>query len=269
MAMLRPLYSRLALPAFLAALSANAHAVDMRAAAELMYFNYEEIDIAGNRLNKETGYIPGISITASQRIRTVYHSLEFSAYGGDVNYDGQTQSGAPHQTTTEQGIYRLTYRISAPLKTTDAELYGRIYWQRWDRDIQPNNNVLGLFERYEWWSIEGGAEVPLMRRDRQDLLLGLGMLTTLYGTIEIDLSSAGFGESVLDLGDGIGFFGEVRYDLRWWENASLQIGIRYRTWEFGRSDTKTISNGTESITITEPESQTAQTTLFAGYVHRF
>ena len=247
----------------------------MRAAAELMYFNYEETDTAGNRLNKETGYIPGVSITASGRFRTASHSFEFSFYGGEVDYDGQTQSGAPHETRTEQTIYRLLYRASAPLETTDAELYGKVYWQQWDRDIQPNfndilnSNVSGLFERYEWWSIEGGVEVPLMRKDRQDLLLGLGVLTTLYGTITIDLDGLGFGEPVLDLGDGIGFFGELKYNIRQWRTGSLQLGVTYRTWEFGRSNSKTISNGTELITVTEPESQTAQTTLFASYIHRF
>ena len=255
--------------ACLAALSAGVHALDMRAAAELMYFNYEETDVDGNRLNKETGYLPGVSIAASQRFRTAYHSFEFSAYGGEVDYDGQTQSGVPHQTRTEQTIYRVLYRLSAPLETTDAELYGKVYWQQWDRDIQPNNNVLGLFERYEWWSIEGGFEVPLMRKDRQDLLLGLGVLTTLYGTISIDLSDAGFGEPVLDLGNGVGFVGELKYDIRQWKNSSLQFGVSYRTWEFGRSNSKTISNGSEFFTITEPESQTAQTILFAGYLHRF
>ena len=261
--------SRLVSLTCLAVLSAGVHALDTRAAAELMYFNYEETDVDGNRLNKETGYLPGISIAASQRFRTARHSFEFSAYGGEVDYDGQTQSGVPHETRTKQTIYRLLYRLSAPLETTDAELYGTVYWQQWDRDIQPNNNVLGLFERYEWWSIEGGVEVPLMRKDRQDLLLGLGVLTTLYGTISIDLRDLGFGEPELDLGDGIGFFGELKYDIRRWENSSLQFGVTFRTWEFSRSNSKTISNGSEFITITEPDSTTAQTTLSASYIHRF
>lgn len=247
----------------------NSHATDLRVAAELMYFDYEETDTSGNTLNKETGFIPGISIAASRPYRGVDHSLEFSAYGGEVDYDGQTQAGQPHQTTTEQSIYRLQYRLSWSLESTDADLYGKVYWQRWDRDIQPNNGVLGLFERYQWWSIEAGTEVPLMRKDKQDLLLGLGILTTLYGTIMIDLSDTGFGEPVLDLGNGIGFFGELKYAIKQTNNSSLKFGIQFRTWEFGRSNSETISDGSSFISITEPDSKTVQTTLFASYIHHF
>ncbi len=249
--------------------SANCDAADLSIAGELMYFDYEETDIDGSRLNTETGFIPGFSIAASRPSRSARHSLEFSLYGGDVNYDGQTQAGVPHQTTTEQTIYRLQYRVSSSLETTDADLYGKIYWQQWDRDIQPNAGVSGLFERYQWWSIEAGVEVPLMRKERQDLLLELGVLTTLNGTILVDLSDAGFGEPELDLGSGIGFSGEIRYEVVQSNNSSLHFGVSYRTWEFGRSNSAIITNGIDTFIITEPDSQTAQTRIFARYAHRF
>ena len=269
MVMLRKIYTNCILPACLLTAYTDGHAVDLRAAAELMYFDYEETDINGSTLNQETGFIPGISVAASRPYRSIVHSLEFSAYGGEVNYDGQTQAGQPHQTTTEQSIYRLQYRLSGSLENTDADLYGKVYWQQWDRDIQPNNGVLGLFERYRWWSIEAGVEVPLMRKDRQNLLLELGVLTTLNGTILVDLSDVGFGEPVLNLGHGIGFSGELRYEIRQGPDGKLHFGIRYRNWEFGRSNSETVSDGTSFLTITEPDSQTAQTILFASYSHRF
>jgi hypothetical protein len=250
-------------------MSVDCHAVNLHVSGELMYFDYEETGVSGETLNQETGFIPGISIAASGPYRTTSHSFEFSVYGGDVDYDGQTQAGRPHQTTTEQTIYRLQYRISAPLENTAANLYGKIYWQQWDRDIQPNNGVLGLFERYQWWSIEAGVEAPLIRKDREVLLLELGVLTTLNGTILVDLNELGFGEPVLDLGNSYGFSGELRYELKQTRTSSLHFGIGYRTWQFGRSNSKTVSNDTDSITITEPDSKTAQTMLFASYIRRF
>ena len=258
-----------ALAAWLVFASANCDAADLSIAGELMYFDYEETDLDGSTLNTETGFIPGVSVAVSSPHRRIIHSLEFSLYSGDVNYDGQTQAGVPHQTTTEQTIYRLQYRFSGSLESTDADLYGKIYWQQWDRDIQPNAGVFGLFERYRWWSIEAGVEVPLMRKDRQDLLLELGALATLNGTILVDLSDAGFGEPVLDLGSGIGFSGEIRYEIMQSNNSSLHFGVSYRTWEFGRSNSAIITDGINTFVITEPDSQTAQTRLFARYVHRF
>lgn len=254
--------------------SVNCHAIDLHFAGELMYFEYEETGDDGSRLNKETGYIPGVSVAASQLYRGITHNIEYSFYGGDVDYDGQTQTGIPHQTRTDQRIYRLQYRFSGSLESTDADLYGKVYWQQWDRDIQPRNNVGGLFERYEWWSLEAGIEVPLMRRDRQDLLLELGILTTLNGTMTVDLSALGYGEPVLDLGNETGFSGELKYEIRPQQNTSLRFGLQFRTWEFGRSNTLVIIDGTalcgrSLCPIYEPASKTIQTVLSASYIHHF
>ncbi len=101
------------------AASANSHATDLSVAAGLMYFDYEETE-DGISLNHETGFIPGISITASHPYHSVDHSFEFSAFDGEVDYDGNTQNLQPHQTTTEQSIYRLLYRLSWSPESTDA-----------------------------------------------------------------------------------------------------------------------------------------------------
>ncbi len=266
-------HTKYLLPLCMLAASTTSLAIDLSVAAELMYFDYEETE-DGISLNHETGFIPGVSIAASRPYRSIEHSLEFSAYGGEVDHDGNTQQLQPHQTTTEQRIYRLLYKLSWSLQNTDADLYGKVYWQQWDRDIQPNNRVLGLFERYQWWSIEAGTEVPLMRKDRQDLLLGLGILTTLNGTIMIDLSDFGTGEPVLELGDGIGFFGELKYEIKQNNNSRFKFGLQLRTWEFGRSNTLIVPNGfalcgQPTCEIHEPESTTIQTTLSASYIHHF
>lgn len=246
----------------------NAHAVGLGLTAGLMHFDYEETGIAGETLNQETGFLPGFGLALSQPHGNFDHHFELAIYGGAVDYDGQTQGGQPHQTTTNQGIYRLQYRLDWSPETIDGGFYGTVYWQNWDRDIQPNAGVSGLFERYQWWSIEAGAVMPLMRRDTQSLVLELGVLATFNGTILVDLSSAGYGEPVLDLGNSLGFSSELRYEIDL-DNNSLHLGIAYRAWEFGRSNTATVSNGVDVITVTEPDSTTAQTTLFASYIHRF
>lgn len=249
--------------------SANSHATDLRIAAELMHFDYKETDTSGNTLNQETGLIPGITLAAALPYRRIDNTFELSVYDGQVDYDGQTQTGQSHQTTTEQSIYRLLYKLSWSPLSSNAALYGKTYWQQWDRDIQPSNGVQGLFERYQWWTIEAGAQMPFIKNDSQSLLLELGLLGSINGTIMIDLSDAGFGEPVLDLGNSIGFSGELKYEFKQSNNSSLQFGVLFKTWEFARSNSKTISNGGTTITITEPDSTTIQTTLSASYIHHF
>ena len=257
------------LTACMMALPSSGHSTDVRIAAEVMYFDYEETDTLGNTLNRETGYIPGLTLAASHPYRSIFNTLEFSIYDGQVDYDGRTQSGQPHQTTTEQNILRLLYRLSWSPRGTEGALYGKIYWQQWDRDIQPNNGVLGLFERYRWWTLEAGVQVPLIKDKRRNLLFELGALATTNGTIMIDLADLGFGNPTLDLGDDYGFSGKLKYEVLHSSNSSFEFGLQFRRWEFGRSNSKTVSDGTTTIVITEPDSTSMQTTLSAGYRYHF
>jgi len=234
-----------------------------------MHFDYEETDTSGNTINQETGIIPGLSLAASQPYRSIENSVEFSVYDGPVDYDGRTQGGQPHQTTTEETIYRLLYRLNWSPQDTEGAFYGKAYWQQWDRDIQPANGVQGLFEVYQWWTFEAGVQVPFIKEEHRNLLLELGMLATYNGTISVDLTSSGFGEHTLDLGNNVGFSAELKYEIILMSNNSFQFGALMKRWEFGRSNSKTISNGIDVITITEPDSTTVQTTLSASYIHRF
>ena len=247
---------------------ADGHAFDMRVAAELMRFAYEETDILGKTLNQETGFIPGLTLAAATGNPRINNTFEISAYDGQVDYDGQTQSGQAHDTTTEETIYRILYRLSWSPSSSDNALYGKAYWQQWNRDIQPTNGVQGLFERYQWWSLEAGVQVPLATSPGQNLSLELGMLTTFNGTIMIDISDSGYGIHTLDLGNDYGLSGELRYEIRQ-SNSSLQLGLQLKTWDFGRSNSKTISNDTNTVTITEPDSTTFQAIFSASYIHHF
>ena len=255
--------------AMLVLASADGNAFDLGIAAEMMYFDYEETDISGNVINQETGFIPGLSLSAAQAFNSVNNTFKISAYDGQVDYDGQTQSGLPHETTTEETIYRMLYKLSWSPASSQSSLYGEAGWQQWDRDIQPTNGVLGLFERYRWWSLEAGIQLPFIKSDSQDLSLQLGMLTTFNGTIMIDLTEAGYGNHTLDLGDDFGFSGELNYRYRQARHSSLQLGLQVRTWDFGKSNSKIITNGLVFKSIYEPDSTTVQTTLSASYIHHF
>jgi hypothetical protein len=101
-------------------MSINNHAIDLRVAAGLMCFDYESTNVFGSTLDQETGYIPGFTVAALQPYRSIRNTVEFSLYGGDVDYDGQTQSGQPHQTTTEETIYRLLYELSWPPEDSEV-----------------------------------------------------------------------------------------------------------------------------------------------------
>lgn len=245
------------------------YAVEIGMSAELMYFNYEEFDTSGNSLNKENGLLPGLTLLASQAHQAINNTVEISIFDGEVDYDGQTQSGQPYRTNTDETIYRFLYKISWSPENNKGAFYAKTYWQQWDRNILPNNGVSGLFERYQWWSFEAGIQTLLYKNDRHDLLFELGVLKTTNGTIKIDLSNSGYGTPILDLGDDIGFNGALNYRINFGQNSNLQFGFRYTNWGFGRSNSRTLSNGSNTITIVEPESTSYQTTATVSYIYNF
>lgn len=243
--------------------------LDFSLAADIRYFDYEEFGSSGQSLNDETGFIPGFSIAAGTSSFGLGHTLEFGLWGGAVDYDGRTQSGQPHQTKTDETIYRLLYRADWQPRNIGASLYAKACWQNWDRDIRPANGVSGLFERYQWWTIEAGLRATLWQLPKRSLAFELGLLNTNHGTIMIDLSGDGYGKPTLNLGDGHGAMVSLAYTIESAGNNRLQFAIDYTRWNFGRSNSMAVSNGASTIVITEPDSTSNHITLSAGYNFRF
>lgn len=227
---------------------------ELTLATGIRYFDYEEFDTSHQSLDRETGFIPGISVAGGTRWLGIDHSIEFGAWGGTVDYDGRTQFGQPHRTDTDETIYRVLYRTDWQPRDADGSLYTKVYWQNWKRDIQASNGVSSLFEHYQWWSIEAGLRATAWRQHNKRIAFELGVLRTSHGTILIDLSSNGYGEPVLDLGDGLGASMALDYEVELADRDRLSFSLGYQRWRFGRSNSYSASNGASTIVITEPDS---------------
>ena len=118
---------KLVLLCSLITLSSPGHAIDIQVSGELMHFDYEEIDPQGNSLNREKGWIPGLTFSGLQQYNSITNTLALSIFDGQVDYNGQTQAGQPHQTTTEETILKLMYRLGWSPASTQAAFYGSAY----------------------------------------------------------------------------------------------------------------------------------------------
>jgi hypothetical protein len=233
--------------------------------ADLRYFDYEEFGINSQSLNHETGLIPGFRISGGMSGFGLDHTLEFDAWAGVADYNGRTQSGQSHTTQTDETIYRLLYRVDWHPNNNEESLYAKIYWQNWDRDIQPANGVSGLFERYRWWTTEAGLRAIPWQQQNRSLAFELGVLQTRSGDILIDLSDSGYGKPSLDLGNGLGTTFSLNYAVEHIDNTRLEFTVRYDRWKFGRSDTKAVSGAAGTVIITEPQSESNNLSFSAGY----
>ncbi len=225
-------------------------------AASLLNFDYEEFDESGNSFNTEKGIIPGtfIYISSSGKSSRLTNSVGVELYGGQVNYDGQTQSGIPLTTDTNETIYRLFYKLDWSPENYGVSTYGKATWQQWGRDILSNRLTSGLFERYQWWAFELGFSLPLHKDNKNTWLFEFGITRTSNGTIQIDLDRQGFGRPKLDLGNGSGFTAALHYQFTMSAQSEIGFELRHQRWTFGRSNTKRISNGSILLDITEPRS---------------
>lgn len=234
---------------------------------DLLYFDYEEFDVTGFSLNHESGFIPGLAT----RLNHEQHSFEASIHNGTVDYDGYTQSLTPHQTDTKQTLINLSYRYHILLNEIDDQnkYFLGVSYKYWFRDIQPNNGVNGLEETYTWFTVEAGIQSVIFSKQNHALLLELGLLHTLNGTISIDLENSGFGSPELDLGNKPGIKGGLKFQYKTSQVQMIEIGVDYSHWQFGRSNSEILSNGFQTITITEPESKSNHTLFYVGLNQQF
>ena len=231
----------------------------------LSYFNYEEFGLDNATLNKEIGLLPGISFTLQQQ----EHSIGAHIFSGEVEYDGHTQSGDPHTTNTDESLYYFYYRYDFLTDLSHHNYFLSVNYNFWERFIQANNNVGSLYEEYSWWHLEAGMHTYRQIQNQQKINYEIAIFRTFNGEILVDLENFDYGKPVLDLGDKFGARGMISYDLKTDYNTLITMGLEYKFWGFGRSNTKNISDGVTTISVTEPESETHLLRFFVQFKHNF
>jgi hypothetical protein len=108
---------------------------------------HTEHDIAGQRLVRETGWLPGVTLDLGYRAGDLTWLAAFEGYRGDIDYRGRTQAGASAGSTTSTGL--ATARLGAAYALGwNASVFGAFELDRWKRDIQSAGGSAGLQETY-------------------------------------------------------------------------------------------------------------------------
>lgn len=244
------------------ALGAYAKAdVKVGLSSNIQYFEYEEFNSKNESLNREKGFIPGLEASFFYLNDVLSHRFSSSMHAANINYDGQTQTGSPHQTETSTTLYRLSYELDVPLNGTQTSFFTQLNWDHWSRSIQATSSVSGLDEVYQWPSMNLGFKYNFILRKKHVFSWDISYIKIFEGSFEVDLNQIGFGKEQLDLGAGNGFDSSFAYEFRANNEFSLGINFHHRTWTFEKSSDKTISNNTRTITFSEPKSRSKRTTL--------
>lgn len=243
------------------ATAANPEAVstNLQTGIALQDFGYKEFDDQNTLLDREDGWIPGISGAFSRQTDKYSLDISFTYLQGNVAYDGQTQSGAPHKTNTNEQIIDTSISLGffdAIKLPKPSVLYFGLGFHEWQRDILPTSTVLGLFETYHWYYGFIGGRIKLLSNEKLSLWLDGRLTRPINPTMTVCLS----GFDCADLSLGIKTNGRVslpvHYQLH--TNNKLIIEPYFESWDFGRSpdETLTINGMPTGSVIHEPRSET-------------
>lgn len=238
----------------------------------LLDFTYKEFDEDDVLLDREDGMLPGavagLSITGK---KGWYGAINASLHGGEVTYDGQTQSGIPVRTDTLEHIADLALeagRRFEPKHGPPWAVFAGIGYRWWERDIQSTRlpsgrRVSGVLEVYRWWYGFLGVRATLSQTERSSTEVALSVTHTVAP--KIDVKEFGGADPVtLELGEKTGARLALRWRYHWSSAVALEVGSYYEQWDIGRSDmapltidgVRVVNAGGFPISIVEPRSET-------------
>ena len=216
----------------------------------------------------ETGLLPGIKLAFTHSQDDSHFQLHASQFDRNVDYDGQTQGGTPHQTETDTRLFKLGFKIiPEKINLLPGRLFIGVQHWRWERDILTRNNVQGLHEIYSWQEMELGIQFKSDLVRQSWYWLDLSGLYIFSPNMDIRLPTS---TVKLDLGSEFGF--RLRTGKTWQGNdtTQLSLGLFAEYWEFGRSNTVfTPDFYGRSAYLTEPRSESFHSGVELSFLLHF
>lgn len=223
-------------------------------------FGYKEFDDQNVLLDREDGLIPGFVMELGKNWQDVSGALRFELFSGLVDYDGQTQSGIPLTTDTDEHITRfealLRFDVKA-LAESDGVFIAGLGYREWRRDIRATNITSGLFEVYRWQYLTLGGAATLLRRAKWSGDIDVRWLWPIDPTMSLDI--AGFDAVTLNLKSRSS--ARVGFNFRFVTKAGQEwvINPYWESWSLGRSNDERLTVGgvPTALTVHEPRSETS------------
>lgn len=203
-------------------------------------FHYEETADSGAFLDKDTGWIGGVTAELQYETKFLFVRglYEFPALS-NAKYKGSLQDGTPYNTGTKEKLYRVEGDLGYKLfnsKNSTLTLYGGIGYRKWERgeNVAPDYletyswNYYALGANYVWnhgkWSIGADAAVQIPFNMNMKTEFGL----------DVD-------EAALRPKSNLNFRAElpITYDISVTEHSKFFFFVApyYEYWNIGKSDT--------------------------------
>jgi hypothetical protein len=243
-----------------------------RIGLSVLDFGYKEFSDDGGLVDRESGGLPGIVSALTRTQGPWFLTGEVTYFLGKARYRGQTQSGTPLNTHTEEALLDLQvqtgygYRLQGGF---DGTVYTGLGYHRWQRDIRPVENVNGLFEIYDWWYGLLGTNVVIFKSGKWKGWIDLRLVRTFSPKVVVDFKG-NYDDAHLNLGERFGARLSLPCDYQFNQNTALTFEPYLEEWNLGRSPTQPLTrNGAFGGSVFEPRSETRNYGLTVGVVRNF
>lgn len=223
-------------------------------------FGYKEFDDRGVLLDREDGLLPGVSVEVGKHWQDVGGVFRFDVVDGVVDYDGQTQSGNPLKTETDERITNFEGLFQLKLKSFPSynpKIVAGLGFREWRRNIRSSGFVSGLYEVYSWKYISLGGEVTFWRNGSLSAGIDARMLRPLQPSMLVEFN--GFDEVRLDLGSRNS--ARINFPIRYIRSSGNEVILTpfWESWNLGRSDDEwlTVGGVPTMLLAHEPRSETS------------
>ncbi len=175
---------------FTSILSSLSHSNELTFLFGKQFFKYQEYSKSGMLLDTEEGWLDHLALQFDTQLYSdhlIHAAASFAS--ATIPYEGYTQSGQTHSTETQETLTTLNLEYYyAPFINSSNLLGIGLHQAEWLREIQPNNGVLGLNEKYTWNAVSLNY---LFRYQSWQLKSSLSHLYS--GNINVDLTEVGKG----------------------------------------------------------------------------
>lgn len=234
-------------------------AMSIEAGASLQQFDYREFDIQGERLLREHGQVPGLSLNIRHNTQALTSLLYLQFNQNTVQYDGQKQTGQALSSKTKERISNIEISFQPKLAKSgnlEAGPHLGLGFREWQRDIQATATTTSLAETYRWVYHFIGVSANWRMKEHWSLGISAEAFSAINPHIEVH--APGYDTTTLHLNPQPSYRLKLPITYRTKSNNNWRITPYWQSWNMGRSNTKPLRiNGTPSgLLITEPESKT-------------
>lgn len=234
------------------------------------YYTLLEHDrITGRQLVKEQGWLPSIVYGLDWPTGRYRFHGQIQQSLGVISYDGQTQSGIPHQTETTH--YLTQGNVSMGIMATKlTELYLGLNLQEDIRNVANRNNVYGATEIYDEVMLRYGIKQTLFNHRNQQLLAWAEAQAVYHASSRVNQRVA-FDDTTIFLRKGSAYAFGLRYQKRLTDKKSWFIDSSYYVHQYKDSSFEPLtSNGNATANIAyQPPISFTHNSIYGGMVWKF